>query len=236
MSRIASSQPHPAPPACGSGLIWPSVVTPAASRLHHELAMRPDVRRRVGVRGLGANTGPTFISRRRPSIRDRPPPVAFGQLTVLRFWLGIPPRPTLSRGRHGQETHRPAATRVAGPRAAGRDAGSLRATLRLLHLVAERPLPRDVLTRRLKIDVRGFYRDFGLVRTAGVRVEVTDGRTPGGRPGNRPRPPPLPRPPSDAGRVRGSLSKGTRGPTKSSATSWRASDRDLRPSRDRKGL
>lgn len=48
--------------------------------------------------------------------------------------------------------------------------------VRLLHLVAERPLPRDALTRRLKIDVRGFYRDLGLVRSAGVRIELTDGR------------------------------------------------------------
>ncbi len=48
--------------------------------------------------------------------------------------------------------------------------------VRLLHLVAERPLPREALTRRLKIDVRGFYRDLGLVRTAGVHMELIDGR------------------------------------------------------------
>ena len=48
--------------------------------------------------------------------------------------------------------------------------------VRLLRLVADKPLPRDALTRRLDIDVRGFYRDLGLVRTAGVRVELIDGR------------------------------------------------------------
>ncbi len=48
--------------------------------------------------------------------------------------------------------------------------------VRLLHLVAERPLPRDALTRRLNIDVRGFYRDLGLIRAAGVRIDLTDGR------------------------------------------------------------
>jgi hypothetical protein len=48
--------------------------------------------------------------------------------------------------------------------------------VRLLRLVADKPLPRDALTRRLDIDVRGFYRDLGLVRTSGVRVELIDGR------------------------------------------------------------
>jgi predicted DNA-binding transcriptional regulator YafY len=48
--------------------------------------------------------------------------------------------------------------------------------VRLLHLVAEKSLPRDVLTRRLKIDVRGFYRDLGLIRAAGIRLALDDGR------------------------------------------------------------
>ena len=46
----------------------------------------------------------------------------------------------------------------------------------LLHLLADKPLTREVLTRRLKIDVRGFYRDLGLVRAAGVDVELADSR------------------------------------------------------------
>jgi DNA-binding transcriptional ArsR family regulator len=48
--------------------------------------------------------------------------------------------------------------------------------VRLLHLLADKPLTREVLTRRLKIDVRGFYRDLGLVRTAGIVIALEDGR------------------------------------------------------------
>jgi hypothetical protein len=48
--------------------------------------------------------------------------------------------------------------------------------VRLLQLLAEKPLSRDALTRRLAVDVRGFYRDLGLVRGAGVQVDLLDGR------------------------------------------------------------
>jgi predicted DNA-binding transcriptional regulator YafY len=48
--------------------------------------------------------------------------------------------------------------------------------VRLLHLLADKPLNREVLTRRLKIDVRGFYRDLGLIRTAGIMIALEDGR------------------------------------------------------------
>jgi predicted DNA-binding transcriptional regulator YafY len=47
--------------------------------------------------------------------------------------------------------------------------------VRLLRLVADRPLSRVVLTRRLKIDVRGFYRDLELVRTAGIGIALEEG-------------------------------------------------------------
>ena len=47
--------------------------------------------------------------------------------------------------------------------------------VRLIHLLADKPLTRQVLTRRLKMDVRGFYRDLGLVRAAGVAIELADG-------------------------------------------------------------
>jgi hypothetical protein len=46
----------------------------------------------------------------------------------------------------------------------------------LLHLLADKPLSRDALTRRLHLDIRGFYRDLGLARAAGVAVELMDGR------------------------------------------------------------
>lgn len=48
--------------------------------------------------------------------------------------------------------------------------------VRLLRLLADKPLTREVLTRRLKIDVRGFYRDLGLVRTAGIAIKLEEGR------------------------------------------------------------
>ncbi len=48
--------------------------------------------------------------------------------------------------------------------------------VRLLRLLGARPLNREILTRRLKIDVRGFYRDLGLVRSAGIAIELTKGR------------------------------------------------------------
>ena len=48
--------------------------------------------------------------------------------------------------------------------------------VRLLHLLSQKPLAREALTRRLKMDVRGFYRDLGLVRAAGIGVELVDGR------------------------------------------------------------
>ena len=48
--------------------------------------------------------------------------------------------------------------------------------VRLLHFLSEKPLARAAVTRRLKIDVRGFYRDLGLLRAAGVRVELSEGQ------------------------------------------------------------
>ena len=43
-------------------------------------------------------------------------------------------------------------------------------------MLAVKPLTREVLTRRLKIDVRGFYRDLGLVRAAGVGIDLVESR------------------------------------------------------------
>jgi len=47
---------------------------------------------------------------------------------------------------------------------------------RMIRLLAGRPLTRDDLTRRLRLDIRGFYRDLGLVRSAGVAVDLAGGR------------------------------------------------------------
>jgi predicted DNA-binding transcriptional regulator YafY len=46
---------------------------------------------------------------------------------------------------------------------------------RLLRLL-DAPQKRDALTRRLRVDVRGFYRDLESLRTLGVAVTLSDGR------------------------------------------------------------
>ncbi len=46
---------------------------------------------------------------------------------------------------------------------------------RLLHLLGSGPQTRAALARRLKLDVRGFYRDLELLRGAGIVVQF-DGR------------------------------------------------------------
>jgi len=50
---------------------------------------------------------------------------------------------------------------------------------RLYHLVrilGKGPQSRAVLTRRLKLDVRGFYRDLEALRSTGVEVTLESGR------------------------------------------------------------
>jgi predicted DNA-binding transcriptional regulator YafY len=47
---------------------------------------------------------------------------------------------------------------------------------RLLKIVSEKSLGRDAIARRLGLDVRGFYRDLGLLRTSGIGVKLTRGR------------------------------------------------------------
>jgi DNA-binding transcriptional ArsR family regulator len=46
----------------------------------------------------------------------------------------------------------------------------------LLKLLAKSPQARDVLARKLKLDVRGFYRDLEVLRQAGVTVVLKEGR------------------------------------------------------------
>jgi predicted DNA-binding transcriptional regulator YafY len=43
---------------------------------------------------------------------------------------------------------------------------------RLLQLVAAGPQTRQALIRRLRLDVRSFYRDLELLRTAGILLEL----------------------------------------------------------------
>jgi len=47
---------------------------------------------------------------------------------------------------------------------------------RLLQLLGKGPQIREKLTRRLHLDVRGFYRDLKLLRAAGILVQLRDRR------------------------------------------------------------
>jgi hypothetical protein len=47
---------------------------------------------------------------------------------------------------------------------------------RLVQLLSAGPATRETLARRLRLDVRGFYRDLELLRAAGIDVTVTSGR------------------------------------------------------------
>jgi hypothetical protein len=42
--------------------------------------------------------------------------------------------------------------------------------------LGDRPQTRDVLTRRLRLNVRGFYRDLDLLRSAGIMLVLQDRR------------------------------------------------------------
>src|SRR5438445_3186817 len=47
---------------------------------------------------------------------------------------------------------------------------------RLLTLLSRGPQARSVLTRRLKVGVRDFYRDLVILQKVGIGVELIDGR------------------------------------------------------------
>lgn len=47
---------------------------------------------------------------------------------------------------------------------------------RLLRLLAAGPQTRGTLTRRLRLDVRGFYRDLELLRSAGIDLPLVNRR------------------------------------------------------------
>ena len=46
----------------------------------------------------------------------------------------------------------------------------------LLKLVGARPQTRAVLIRRLRLDIRGFYRDLELLRVSGIELPLTNRR------------------------------------------------------------
>jgi hypothetical protein len=47
---------------------------------------------------------------------------------------------------------------------------------RLLHILSGGPQPRRSLIKRLRLDVRGFYRDLELLRSAGIGLPLAQGR------------------------------------------------------------
>lgn len=47
---------------------------------------------------------------------------------------------------------------------------------RMVKLLAGTAQTRDALTRRLQLDVRGFYRDLDLLRSSGVSIALAAGR------------------------------------------------------------
>jgi predicted DNA-binding transcriptional regulator YafY len=47
---------------------------------------------------------------------------------------------------------------------------------RMVRLLAGSPQTRESIARRLRLDVRGFYRDLDLLRSAGVSVTLEAGR------------------------------------------------------------
>jgi predicted DNA-binding transcriptional regulator YafY len=47
---------------------------------------------------------------------------------------------------------------------------------RMVKLLAGSPQSREALTKRLRLDVRGFYRDLDLLRSSGVTVALVGGQ------------------------------------------------------------
>lgn len=47
---------------------------------------------------------------------------------------------------------------------------------RMVKLLGDTPQTRDALARRLRLDVRGFYRDLDLLRSSGVTITLISGR------------------------------------------------------------
>ncbi|HMF13970.1 MAG TPA: hypothetical protein VKE94_16745, partial [Gemmataceae bacterium] len=47
---------------------------------------------------------------------------------------------------------------------------------KLIRMLARSPQKRDTLTRRLRLDVRGFYRDLELLHRAGIAIDLAKHR------------------------------------------------------------
>jgi predicted DNA-binding transcriptional regulator YafY len=64
----------------------------------------------------------------------------------------------------------------AAPDVAGVTADRFTRLYRLVQLLASGPQPRSVLARKLRLDVRGFYRDLELLRATGLPITLSEGR------------------------------------------------------------
>lgn len=71
--------------------------------------------------------------------------------------------------------NRKAAAKLASP-AAGVTPERFIRLYRMVKLIAGTAQTRDSLARRLRLDVRGFYRDLDLLRTSGVSIKLAAGR------------------------------------------------------------
>jgi predicted DNA-binding transcriptional regulator YafY len=66
---------------------------------------------------------------------------------------------------------------MASPRkSVGLTATRLARLYRLLSLIATKASGREQLLKKLKIDLRSFYRDLEKIRELGIRVSLTDGQ------------------------------------------------------------
>jgi predicted DNA-binding transcriptional regulator YafY len=77
--------------------------------------------------------------------------------------------------RKRSEKPRPAARKTTPEREAVTSDRCLR-LCRLVQLLAGGPKKRDTLAKKLRLDVRGFYRDLDLLRKSGVSVELQGGQ------------------------------------------------------------
>lgn len=67
------------------------------------------------------------------------------------------------------------------PRALSRSAKTVtperaRRLHRLLRMLGTGPQTREAISRKLRLDIRGFYRDLGLLREAGIVIRPVAGR------------------------------------------------------------
>jgi hypothetical protein len=81
-----------------------------------------------------------------------------------------------SMARKRKSASKPSAPRPAEAERPGVTAERFTRLYRLVRFLAAGPKPRDKVMRHLRLDVRGFYRDLELLRSAGITVQLAEGR------------------------------------------------------------